>query len=96
MKVVHSDERTQLLLNDRGKTHGNFYEQSFISQELKKMLANGVNWHQLTCVQRESLEMIVHKIARILSGDASHDDHWRDIQGYAQLVMECANSRPPE
>lgn len=96
MKVVHTDSNTQLLLDERGKTHGKYYEHAFISQELKKMLTNGVNWNQLTCVQRESLEMIVHKIARILSGDPNHEDHWKDVCGYSQLVVDCMRSRPPE
>jgi hypothetical protein len=33
------------------------------------------------------LEMIAHKIARILSGDPNHRDHWEDIAGYAELVV---------
>ena len=33
----------------------------------------------------EALEMIAHKIARILSGDADYADNWVDIAGYAQL-----------
>ena len=33
------------------------------------------------------LEMIGHKIARVLAGDCNHKDHWMDIGGYAQLVV---------
>ena len=36
---------------------------------------------------RESLEMIEHKIARIISGNAYEPDHWLDIMGYAALVL---------
>jgi hypothetical protein len=32
--------------------------------------------------------MIYTKAARILSGSPYHRDHWRDIVGYAQLVLE--------
>ena len=36
--------------------------------------------------QREALEMIAHKIARILNGDPNYADNWIDIAGYATLV----------
>jgi hypothetical protein len=44
-------------------------------------------WKRLSVGQREALEMIAHKIARILSGDPNHKDHWEDIAGYAELVV---------
>jgi hypothetical protein len=37
-------------------------------------------------MQRESLDMIAHKIARILNGNPNVHDHWHDIAGYATLV----------
>jgi hypothetical protein len=39
-------------------------------------------------VQREALEGVFTKIARILSGDPNHKDHWSDIAGGAHLVEE--------
>ena len=36
--------------------------------------------------QREALEMIQHKVARILNGDPTYTDNWIDIAGYATLV----------
>lgn len=38
--------------------------------------------------QMEALEMIAHKIARILNGDPDYEDSWRDIAGYATLVAD--------
>lgn len=32
------------------------------------------------------LEMIAHKIARILNGDPNYADNWHDIAGYATLI----------
>jgi hypothetical protein len=40
----------------------------------------------MTASQREALEMIAHKISRILAGDPHFADHWTDISGYARLV----------
>ena len=43
-------------------------------------------WSALAPHQKESLEMIQHKIARILNGDPNYSDSWHDISGYATLV----------
>jgi hypothetical protein len=32
--------------------------------------------------------MILHKLARIVNGDANYIDSWRDIVGYSQLVVD--------
>ena len=44
--------------------------------------------------QAEALEMIVHKIARIINGDADYSDSWRDIAGYAMLISDRLEGRP--
>lgn len=38
--------------------------------------------------QQEALDMICHKIGRILNGDPDYADSWHDIAGYAQLVAD--------
>lgn len=57
-----------------------------ISQALSEVMYRATNYKSLTPYQRESLEMIQHKIARILEGDRNHVDHWHHIAGYATLV----------
>lgn len=75
-------------LNERAKTHGDFQENGKIMQLLKQaMRAQGKNWPKLQAHQAEALEMIQHKIGRILSGNPNEPDHWRDICGYATLVL---------
>lgn len=76
------------LLEERQKTHGDFIDHASISQALKSVIKRSVNWKDLVPTKRESLEMICHKIARILNGDSNHIDHWLDIEGYAQLIVE--------
>jgi hypothetical protein len=44
-----------------------------------------LSWLSLTASQKEALDMIQHKVARILNGNANHQDHWVDIAGYAEL-----------
>ena len=81
-----STTRRAACSGDRGKVHGDFGDNAVYAQDLKKILHESHNWRGLTPIQTEALEMIVHKIARILSGDPNHKDHWADIQGYARLV----------
>ena len=77
------------LLAEREHTHGSFSATALIAQRFKDISKSTPNWSgNLTDVQRESLEAIFTKIARILSGDPNHPDHWRDVEGQAHLVTE--------
>lgn len=78
------------LLQERGGKYGVFYDQATLAQSFKDVLHSGRNWYaeQLTNDQREALEMICHKMSRILNGDPDYADSWVDIAGYAQLVAD--------
>ena len=75
-------------LEDRKKTHGDFERHASISQRLCYVMrdVDMAIWYKLASDQREALEMIQHKIARILNGNPDTHDHWHDIAGYATLV----------
>ena len=76
------------ILDEREKTHGDFFETAEIAQELKYII--DLNCERISSrVQMEALEMICTKIARILAGNAMEADHWRDIAGYAELGREA-------
>lgn len=79
------------LLNKRGENYGKFSGQASISQGLKDAAKNGVQYDSLKPFQKESVEMILHKIARIVNGNPNYIDSWRDIIGYAQLVVDELN-----
>lgn len=79
---------TETLLASRATTHGDFADHAQIAQNLKKEMAKWDNWHKLNPCQKESLEMIAHKIGRILAGNPNFADHWDDIAGYAKLVSQ--------
>jgi hypothetical protein len=77
------------LLAAREHTHGDFESTALIAQRFKDVARNTPNWGaRLTDVQREALEGVFTKIARILSGDPNHKDHWSDVAGGAHLVEE--------
>jgi hypothetical protein len=76
------------ILDERGARYGKFLHHAVISQDIKDMMKQNGRWNDLQADQREALEMIAHKIARILNGDPNYADSWIDIAGYAQLVAD--------
>lgn len=76
------------VLNQRQATYGSFTKNAEVSQMLKYFMTQGTNYKQMPVAHREALEMIVHKIARIVNGDPNYMDNWIDICGYSQLVIE--------
>ena len=79
--------KTEELLNEREKTHGSFQQVSDISSALKSIIRENYP-DSLKNRQKEALEAICGKIARILSGDSNFKDHWDDIAGYAKLGIK--------
>jgi len=83
---------TEQLVADRGKTHGAFVDHARCAQKLKEVIMMETyaraqrKQPRLTDQQRESIDMILHKIGRIVAGDSSFQDHWDDIAGYATIA----------
>ena len=73
-------------LEERGETHGDFRDVSRVSQYIKGAMWGMVDCGDLPAYQRESLDMISTKMARIVCGDPNNADHWLDIEGYARLA----------
>lgn len=85
---------TNALLAARGKTHGKYSEHARITQSIKTLMELEINWEHLNPSMREALDMIAHKIGRILAGNPHFADHWEDIAGYAKLVANEINGNP--
>lgn len=79
------------LVTERGNRYGKFADGAKIMRSLKAVMHNTDGWSRLTESQREALDMIQHKIGRILNGDPTYDDNWRDIAGYATLIVNELN-----
>ena len=73
-------------LVERGSRYGEFVTHANITQHIKFIMQNTQNWSILKEDQKEALEMVAHKIGRILNGDPNYDDSWVDIAGYVTLV----------
>lgn len=82
------------ILEERGKTHGDYADHADCTQWTKRFWRTFHRWDSLTDEQAESLDMIAHKVGRVLAGDPNHKDHWVDIAGYAQLVVDSLNDKP--
>jgi len=80
-------------LAERGTRYGAFTGHAKITQDLKRAMVASVKWATLKDDQKEALEMVAHKIGRILNGDPDYQDSWTDIIGYTRLVE--ARLAPP-
>lgn len=81
-------------LTERGSRYGKFISNANTAQELKYLLRDHLTAYvdkQMAPDQQEALDMICHKIARIINGDPNYIDNWVDIAGYATLVADRLN-----
>lgn len=89
--LFYGDDAAKLT-DERGKTHGAFSDHARITISLKAVFTAeyearcGRGQPYLNDQQREALDMIAHKIGRIIAGDPSFQDHWDDIAGYAHIA----------
>ena len=77
-------------LDARALDYGAFKDGAALMQGIKRQMAEHAAKHGKTFAddQWEALEMIVHKIGRIVNGNPDKVDHWTDIAGYAKLVAD--------
>lgn len=76
------------ILEERGSRYGSFADHAKITWDIKRAMRRGVNWGKLSDSQKESLDMVAHKVGRILNGDPDYLDSWVDVVGYVQLVVD--------
>lgn len=77
-------------LQERGSRYGKFSGHAEVTMDLKRLIrAHAIKRNTfLTDSQQEALDMICHKIGRIINGDPNYADSWVDIAGYAKLVSD--------
>lgn len=75
-------------LTERGNRYGKFTGHAQITQQLKQTMYLHPGWGGLAADQKEALDMVAHKIGRVLNGDPDYADSWVDIAGYAKLVAD--------
>ena len=82
------------ILDDRAEHYGDFATHAEAAQALKDMLRSMPQWEVMESVQKEALEMIAMKLARVCHGDSEYVDSWTDIAGYARLVERYLTELP--
>lgn len=93
----------ETILKDRGEMYGPFEDHARITQELKAVVYGRLRSneqfnaaeHSDRVVVREGIDMICHKLGRIVNGDPFYNDSWDDIAGYARLVSKHIDTIPP-
>lgn len=88
-----ADDNIDKVLAERGSRYGKFESHATIAQCLKRDIEAWRKQQGTVFVpdQQEALDMICHKIARIINGDPDYADSWVDIAGYAKLVADRLN-----
>ena len=87
---IQEDTNIDETLDARAQDYGKFKDGAALMQAMKRTLADHARMHNKTFAddQWEALEMIVHKIGRIVNGNPDKVDHWVDIAGYAKLIAD--------
>jgi len=77
-------------LAERGHKYGKFKDHATVTYKLKNVLRDHASAHKksFSFDQAEALDMICHKLGRIVNGDPDYADSWVDIAGYAKLVAD--------
>ena len=93
---LHYDEVTKVsnteeTLKQRGNNYGSFQKGAYTMQRLKETVRCNDGYDKLGLPQREAIDMILHKIGRIVNGNPNHVDSWHDIAGYAKLIENFLN-----
>ena len=85
-----AEDTVDAILNNRAKQYGKFIEGAEIMQMTKRLVHNYVEQRgtSLAFDQLEAIDMIIHKLGRIVNGNPDKVDHWDDIAGYATLVSD--------
>jgi len=95
-EISEDDEPTEVqdvntidsILEERGSRYGIFKDHAAVTQRIKREINNALGDRALAYDQFEALDMIAHKIGRIVNGDPDYIDSWDDIAGYAKLVAD--------
>ena len=77
------------VLKERASRYGEFKDVATYSQHLKELWYDSIKEDDIISEpMQEAMEMILHKIARIFSGDKNYKDNFIDLIGYAELYLK--------
>lgn len=76
------------ILEEREKQYGDFFTHAEVTQAIKHAIRQGVSFTRMEDDMAEAIDMIAHKIGRIVNGNPRYADSWVDIAGYAKLIAD--------
>ena len=79
-------------LKERGGRYGSSTSHAEFAEMINAVYESSTQWNKMKADSKEALRIIANKIGRILNGDPEYDDNWRDIAGYATLVLKRIES----
>jgi hypothetical protein len=84
--------KVEEILQERGSRYGAFKDHAYICQSFKLLIEEFLDVYKpnrtLPADQKQALDVICDKVARIINGDENYLDNWDDIAGYATLVSK--------
>ena len=86
MADVACVDSIEATLIERGSRYGDFKGHAKVTRAIKRAMIDSENWGSLPDEMQEALDMVAHKIGRILNGDPEYKDSWTDVIGYTALI----------
>lgn len=86
--MTKSVEDTLKERGSRYNVNGTYSDHGDLTQGMKALCRSHRGWFSLHSGHKEAVDMILHKLARVINGDPYYDDNWRDIGGYAKLAED--------
>ena len=90
--------KPNMILKDRLIQHGDYKTRAEMTIDLHNAIdayRYDLNDDRIPNYQLDALRMICVKMARIVVGDNAFMDHWVDIAGYSQMVIDELNRTKP-
>lgn len=81
------EEEVQNVVRNRDASYGGFGGIAKTCQDFKEIARNCPSWNSLTPCEKEGIDMIFHKITRILYSPQKIRDSWVDIGGYCRATL---------
>lgn len=89
--------RTDEILAERRTTHGEFWLNARITEQLIDVLRSSPHWLHIPYETRNALTMTCTKISRLVSDQGyKHVDNYADIIGYITLALQNVEDPPEE
>lgn len=87
---LENEEKDVVAIRD--SNYGGFDGISATCQQLKDIARSSPAWESLTPPEREGVDMILHKLSRILHSPKKIRDSWVDIGGYARVTLKALDA----